>query len=254
MSGVIYDPFEGLVKMLLSLILVVFVIFLSFKFRLQLEREIAAATFRSVVQLMAVVMVIAAVFQSGNLLLVLLVLAVMVVIAAETSAKRVEGINKPFIVTFSAIAAGSGIALLFLVLLGVIPIEPEFLIPVGSMTIGGCMIICSLAMNRFSAEIKAHYNEIETALCLGATQEEAIRPFLGESVKAALIPSIDRLKTLGIVVLPGTMAGMIISGVDPIWAAEYQLVIMFLLLGSGCITALIATTLTQKYLNITDEI
>lgn len=242
----LYDPVDGLVKMGLALLLVIMVIILSYTRGIHIEREVGIATARAVIQLMAVVLIIAAVFQSGNPLLTILILIVMVVIAAHTSSKRASRIKNPLKVTLVSIGAGSAVSLAMLIGLGVIPLNAEFLIPIGSMTIGGSMIICSLAIDRFVGEIESHAPQIQTALCLGATDEEAMFPYTSESVRASLIPSIDRLKTLGIVVLPGAMAGMIIGGVNPIWAAEYQLVIMFLLLSSGMLTALIAIHLAQK--------
>ena len=63
-----------------------------------------------------------------------------------------------------------------------------------------------------------------------------------------MIHTIDSLKTLGIVVIPGGMTGMVIGGIDPVWAAEYQLVIFFMILCSGIVATLISTMLAQRQL------
>lgn len=246
MIETVYDPIDGLVKLGLALILLVIAIAISWAKNLKLEKEIGIAAFRAIVQLMIVVLIIAAVFRSESLILMVLVLFGMTVFAAFTSAKRAKEISDPLRVTFPSIAMGSAISLLVLLLLGVLPLQPEFLIPVGSMTIGGCMVVCSLVIDRLMGEISNSRALIETSLCLGATDQEALEPLSRKSMKASLIPSIDRLETLGTVILPGTMAGMIIAGVDPIWAAEYQLIIMFLLLASGMITAVLAMYLALK--------
>ncbi|WP_165394904.1 ABC transporter permease [Methanofollis fontis] len=246
MADPVYDPVAGLFNLAMALVLVVIVLVISRRFELRLEREITVASVRAIVQLLIVVLVIAAVFTTDNLLLVLIVLIGMAVVAAHTSATRVKSGTGGMAVTLPAIGVGSGTGMGILILLGVVPLEPEFIIPVGSMTIGGSMIECSLSLDRFAGEMRAHAAEVETALCLGATPGEAAAPYARESVRASLIPSIDRLRTLGIVVLPGTMAGMIIAGIDPFWAAEYQLVIMFLLLSAGLLTSIIAVHAAER--------
>lgn len=245
----LYDPVDGLIRLGLSLILLGIVIAISYAKRLGIEWEVGIAAGRAILQLMVVVLILTVVFESGDPGLVTLVLSVMVVIAAYTSGTRAGGgIEHPVRITLPSIAVGTSVTLAMLILIGVLPLEPEFLIPVGSMNIGGSMIICSLILNRISREVESGREQIETSLSLGATAREAIEPFTRLSVKGSLIPSIDRLRTLGIIVLPGTMAGMIIAGINPIWAAQYQLVILFLLLASEIITAVIATYLAERQL------
>ncbi|MDV2480483.1 iron export ABC transporter permease subunit FetB [Methanoculleus sp. Wushi-C6] len=243
MNGALYDPIGGLATVALALLPVALVILLSRTRRLGLEREIAFAVARGIVQLMLVALVIVAVFESESLLLAVLVLVGMMGVAALISARRAEGIGHPHRITFPAIAAGSSAALLILIALGVIPLILEFIIPIGSMAVGAAMIACSLALNRFTAGLAANRLRIETALSLGASVDEALAPVTRESVRASLIPSIDRLKALGLVVLPGSMAGMIIGGADPVWAAEYQLVIMFMIFSAEFFTSVTATSL-----------
>ena len=44
------------------------------------------------------------------------------------------------------------------------------------------------------------------------------------------------------------MTGMLMGGVDPIWAAQYQLVIFFMILCSGAIATVVSTALATKQL------
>jgi putative ABC transport system permease protein len=241
-----YDPIAGLLNLVLSVVLILLVVGLSAWRGLGVEKDVIIASFRAVVQLMAVVLVIVAVFEVDSPFLTVSVLIVMVIIAAKSSAERASGMLNPFSVTFPAIGSGAGTIIFILVILGVLPVKPEFLIPVGSMAIGGTMIVCSLVLNRYSAELKSHKDMIETALSLGASDNEALMTHIRQSVRASLIPSLDRMRSLGIVVLPGTMAGMIIGGVNPIWAAEYQLVIMFMIFSSEVLAALVAVSIAEK--------
>ena len=75
-----------------------------------------------------------------------------------------------------------------------------------------------------------------------------MKEFSRMSVKAALIPNIDSLKTLGIIFIPGAMSGLLIAGTNPILAAEYQIIVYLMIVGSGMITSLIVVALSRKVL------
>jgi putative ABC transport system permease protein len=87
---------------------------------------------------------------------------------------------------------------------------------------------------------------IETALSLGATGKQALEEYGRFSVRASLIPTIDRLKTLGIIFIPGAMAGLLIAGTDPPVAAEYQIIVYLMIVGGGIITSIMVTYLSRK--------
>jgi putative ABC transport system permease protein len=52
---------------------------------------------------------------------------------------------------------------------------------------------------------------------------------------------------LGIVWIPGLMAGMILAGEDPVYAALYQFVVMGILFAASSLTALTSSTLIRRY-------
>jgi putative ABC transport system permease protein len=52
-------------------------------------------------------------------------------------------------------------------------------------------------------------------------------------VRASLIPRIDSLRSLGIVWIPGLMAGMVLAGSDPVYAAIYQFVVIAMVFASS---------------------
>jgi putative ABC transport system permease protein len=45
------------------------------------------------------------------------------------------------------------------------------------------------------------------------------------------------------------MTGMLMGGVDPIWAAQYQLVIFFMIFCSGTIATTVSSMLAQRQLS-----
>jgi putative ABC transport system permease protein len=52
------------------------------------------------------------------------------------------------------------------------------------------------------------------------------------SFRASLIPITNSLFAVGLVSLPGTMTGMILSGISPMIAVRYQIMVMCMIFGS----------------------
>jgi putative ABC transport system permease protein len=57
------------------------------------------------------------------------------------------------------------------------------------------------------------------------------------ALQAGLIPLLNSLLAVGLVSLPGMMTGQILSGIEPLIAARYQIVVMAMLFGSSGISA-----------------
>jgi putative ABC transport system permease protein len=131
-------------------------------------------------------------------------------------------------------------------LVGAVETRLSALIPVGSMIIASAMNTTALALERFRAEVHAHVGQIDAALALGATPSRVSRPYVQAAVMASLIPRIDSLRSLGIVWIPGLMAGMILSGEDPIYAAIYQFVVIAMLFAAAGFSALSGILLIQS--------
>lgn len=218
------------------------VVLLARRRGIHLERETLAAMVRGIVQIVAV----------GSILLLLLrgprwtsgfLLAGMIAAAAATSARRARGIPDSFRVSALAIACGSGSMIALMTWLGVIDTAITSLVPVGSMLIANAMNTNGLALNRFRSDVLAHVGEIETALALGADAKNSVAPYVQVSFEASLIPAIDSLRSLGIVWIPGLMAGMLLSGARPVYAAIYQFVVLAMIFAASGLTALVSSLL-----------
>ncbi|MFW5447223.1 MAG: ABC transporter permease, partial [Methylophagaceae bacterium] len=67
---------------------------------------------------------------------------------------------------------------------------------------------------------------------------------------AAFIPVVNSLFAVGLVALPGMMTGQILSGVSPVVAAHYQIVVMCMIFGSaGLSTAYFLVLSKAIYIN-----
>ena len=256
MSEFDFDPFSfaplgGMWILLMSLMLLLISIFMSRMRSLGLEKDMALAAIRGGIQVMAMGFVLFAVFQLEDLLLgvsVLIFIAVMVSVASYTASKRAKALPSPPTATFWAITTGAAVTLGVLVGLQVLPLRPEFIIPIAGMVVGNSMNATSLALNRLLAEVRSNRDRIEARMLLGADAQTAMQPHVRSSVRASMIPTIDSLKTLGIVFIPGGMTGMVIGGINPIWAAQYQLVIYFMIFCGSIIATVISTIQAGKQL------
>jgi putative ABC transport system permease protein len=236
----------SLVEVAASLALVALAVAVSFWRRAELEQDLAVAVLRSFVQLTAIGYVIQAIFDSDSLWLVAALLAVMVGFGAFTArsrAKAVPGALGPLVLALSAAAVITlGLVLAF----GVFAAEPRYLVPVGGMVIGNSMTAAAVALNRLADEVHGQAPLIEATLALGGTSRQAAAGLVTRSLRSGMIPLIDSTKTTGIVFFPGTMVGMLVAGAEPIDAVRLQLILLWVLLGSVALAALIAVSLGYR--------
>ena len=120
--------------------------------------------------------------------------------------------------------------------------QPQYTIPLLGMILGNSLTAISLGMGRLSEELLRRRGEVETLLALGATRWEAGRDAVRTAIRTGLIPILNTMMVVGLVSLPGMMTGQILSGVDPLDAVKYQIVIMFLIAAStalGVVTSVL---------------
>lgn len=212
----------------------------------ELERDLGIAVLRSFLQLIAVGYVIQAIFDSDSLWLVAVLLGAMVTLGAFTArsrARSVPGALGPLLVALTVAAA---VTLGTVMALGVFEAEPRYLVPVGGMVIGNAMTASAVALNRLADEVHGQAGLIEATLALGATSRQASRGLLTRSLRSAMIPLIDQTKTTGVIAFPGTMVGLLVAGAEPLDAVRLQLVLLWVLLGSVSLAALVALTLGYR--------
>lgn len=229
-----------------ALVLVAIAVAISVWRRTELERDIGIAVIRSFVQLTAIGYVIQLIFDADDLIFVFLLIGVMVCFGAYTArarAPKVPGALGPLLVAlgFAGFATlGSVVAL------GIFEPEPRYLVPVGGMVIGNAMTASAVALNRLGDEFDDGAARIEAALALGATSSQAALPIVRRALRSGTITLVDSTKTTGLIFFPGTMVGMLLAGADPEDAVRLQLILLYVLLGSVAISALISVSLAYR--------
>ncbi|AKX93939.1 ABC transporter permease [Neomoorella thermoacetica] len=241
----------GLGDIGLALMLVGITLAVSLWQRLDLHRDLFIGTLRTFIQLTAVGYLLQVIFNLDRWYLVVLALGIMLLVAAANAFHRQqERWPELFVIMLLAIALGGIITLAIVIgiVLKVKPwYQPQYIIPIAGMIVGNAMIGAALAINRLTGEINAHREEIEAALSLGATAYLAVLPYLRSALRAAMLPTISTMMTVGIVQLPGMMSGQIIAGASPAAAVRYQVVVTYMVAAATALTTITATLLAYRY-------
>ncbi|WP_239113009.1 ABC transporter permease [Halomicronema sp. CCY15110] len=240
----------GLVQIALALGFMVAAIALVRWQKLGLELSLLNATARTGVQLLTVGYVLAIVFTWRNPYSVIAVILVMLAIATVVARNRIDKRLSRLL----PILAGSLLTTLVLTLvytLGVVIrpevwYEPRYLIPLAGIVLGNAMTAATIAGDRLVTTMKRNPTVIETHLSLGASPQQAIAAYRQEAIKAGLIPTLNAMMIVGIVKLPGIITGQLLSGADPLNAALYQILIMFMLAFADLLAAILVTAGIQR--------
>ncbi|MCW8092193.1 ABC transporter permease [Alteromonas sp. ASW11-130] len=193
--------------------------------------ELIYACLRMVIQLALVGFVLIWLFDSPSALISLGVITFMLSIAAWIAIRPLRKLSefssRSWFGAVIALITGVGICL-SITMMGILPVKPwfkpSFLIPLAGMYLANSMNVISLSAERYFAE-RRNVRDKELAK--------------RRAFNASMIPQINGLFAVGLVALPGMMTGQIISGVEPMIAVRYQIMIMAMLLGSTGIAACI---------------
>jgi putative ABC transport system permease protein len=214
--------------------------------RMAVQADIGIAALRAFLQLTAIGYVIQLIFDSPHMVFAFGLIAVMVVFGAVTAGRRASKVPHAFMPLLVALTAAGAATLGLVVALGVFEPTARYLVPVGGMVIGNAMTAAAVALDRLGDEVGAGEREIEATLALGATGTQALAPIARRSLRSGVIPLIDSTKTTGLIFFPGTMVGMLLAGAAPIDAVRLQLILLYVLLGSVAIAALVAVALARR--------
>ena len=193
------------------------------------------ATLRMLIQLLLIGYVLVYIFEADHPGIIIAVLAIMLVLASWIAIRPIR-IKQPhlYLNALAAISVG-GLVTLVLVSQFVIGVEPWFnpsyVVPLAGMIFAGSMNTVSLAAERFQAEIDKEISYVEARRT---------------ALQASLIPMTNSLFAVGLVSLPGMMTGQILSGISPLIAAKYQIVVMAMLFGSSGISAALYLVLSRR--------
>jgi len=215
-------------------------------FEAAFERDVVGALGRGVVQLLVVGSVVGLLF-TVPLPASAVVLAAMMLGGALIARRRAAEFPDAFRVSLAAVVVGPSLVVAAMLAGGVVDPTVRNLVPVGSMIIANGMKTSSLALERFTGELDDHRAEVEALLSLGVPAGRTVDRPLRRGVQSSLVPVVDSLRSLGFVWIPGLMAGMVLGGADPVYAAEYQFAVMAMIFAASALSSLVCGYLVRSY-------
>jgi putative ABC transport system permease protein len=235
-----------LVVLAASFSLVAVSIGISVYLKLGFERPILIASVRATVQLAIVGFLLGLLLESQwEEAIAAIWIVAMVIIAAFVTGRR-AGTRAIVPAAGAAIGAATAISLAIVFGFGVLPPEPIQLVVIAGITIGNALAGTVVAADQVKAQIMDKRLQIEGLLSLGLDAKQSARFIVREATRVALLPQIERTKVVGLVALPGAMAGLLIAGVAPKDAVVIQLVVMFLVLGTLAVSATVVALVTAR--------
>ena len=192
---------------------------------------------RMLLQLLLIGYVLAWIFGARDGVLILLVLAIMLLASSWIALGTVKAHRRILLLSsLGAITIGGGLTLA-LVTQVVLQMEPwylpRYMSPLAGMVFANAMTAVSLAAERLYAELE-HTSDWKKARLI--------------AYQAAMIPVINSLFAVGLVSIPGMMTGQILSGVSPLIAARYQIMVMCMIFSAAGISTAIFLTLCRSRL------
>ena len=201
-------------------------------------RSAITAVVRMLIQLILIGYALEFIFGTQSSLLILLILCLMLLAASWISLSALPIPRRQlYLHSFIAIAIG-GVFTLIVTTQGVLHLSPwynpQVIIPIAGMIFSNSMNAVSLAAERFYSE-RAH--NADYTHCRNV------------AFQTSLIPITNSLLAVGLVSLPGMMTGQILSGVSPLVAVRYQIMVMLMVFGSAGISAALFLMLIRRQLD-----
>ena len=224
--------------------LIVLVLVISWRLRLNLTSTLLMAAARTIIQLSFIGLILAWIFARKQWYEVLVILTIMTLIAAIAAKNRVKRAYKGLLTdTFIAVSA-SAILVTGLAIGLILQVQPwytpQFVIPILGLILGNSLTAISLTSNQLVNDMHEQSARIEMMLSLSATPFEAVHASIRAAIVNGMTPTLNSMLVVGIVSLPGMMTGQILAGADPTQAVRYQIVTMFLI----CVSSTLGCTLS----------
>jgi len=220
---------------LLYLIIPLILVWYFYKSWVKNTTEIINATLRMIIQLLLIGYVLVYIFNTESYFIGILILLFMLFISSWIALRNIKNKTKNEYILILIALSISGLVHLYIVIVFVLRLEDiyiaHYVIPIAGMLFANVMNSLSLGIERFEMEYLKNKDFQES---------RAI------SFKASMIPQINSLLAVGLVSLPGMMTGQILSGIDPLIAVRYQIMIMSIILSSSGVGIIIYFLLKKK--------
>lgn len=226
----VFDLMIGLIPVAVTLIIM-------FRWSMTLNKALLSIV-RMLIQLLLIGYALNFIFNANSSWIIVTVLCVMLLAASWISMSSIQLATRPLLLASLTSILIGGVFTLVVTTQGVLQLDPwyspQVVIPIAGMIFSNSMTTISLAAERFYSEYR-HQPDYHSCRNI--------------AYQAALIPVFNSLLAVGLVSLPGMMTGQILSGVSPLVAARYQIMVMLMIFGSSGISAAIFLAMLKNHVD-----
>ncbi len=240
----------GYTELALGSILLLLHGLISMVYRTGVAVSLIVAALRMVVQLGLMAYVLRFLFASSQPLWTLLAFVVMIIFAGYEALSRQKhplaggwgyGVATGSILTAATLVTCFG---LFVQIKPAPWYEARYAIPLLGMVLGNTMTGIGIGLSTLSDALRQQKDAVEARLSLGHTKWQASEGPVRQALHTGMIGIVNSMSAAGLVFIPGMMTGQLMAGADPIEAAKYQALIMFLIAGATAIGTTMAIFLS----------
>ena len=223
--------------------------FIFHKLEIKVGRKLFIAVTRMATQLVLMGLYLGYIFKLNNLAVNLLWVLMMVVVAnfsiLSQSGLSVKKLGLPIFLAIATSLTVVGSSFLFIIDWHHF-IHAQYMIPIIGMLLGNMLRYNIIVLSSFYKTLRERENDYLQFISLGASRNEATKPFMAAAIKNGIMPQIGGIATMGLVTLPGMMTGQILGGADPMVAIKYQIVILTAIFTAGTVSATLSIITTRS--------
>ena len=237
-------------------LLLIFVLLIMKKCRLDKGKLVLLASFKMTVQLVLAGLILAYIFKNPSLVLTLAYLFCMIGFTLYRVLSLHKSLNRRFKVIIALSITFSGVFTLFFfifIVIGANAFTPQYVIPISGMLMGNTMTGVSLGLKTFCESLKEQQVKIDALTCAGVAADTILAPFIRQALETAMLPTINSMLGMGIVFLPGMMTGQMLAGTLPTTAILYQIAIMIAICAAVTCACFLSIYLGSKTLFVNDR-
>lgn len=208
---------DTLIKLLAAWLLLGGVAYWAQREGLGLSRKMLVASARGLLQLLLLAFVLHWIFDIQSHLAQAALIAGFCILAGHNSASHHDGDPATWMACASGLIVACLMTLPWLAFTGSIADDTRTLVPLGSMIAANGMNAISIMFSRLKSG-----------------------GMVGDGLRTAMIPTIDTLRVVGLVHMPGIFVGMVLAGSSAIDAAVAQLIVLYMVIASSFTACLIS--------------
>ncbi len=233
-------------------LLIIPTLYINYTLSVKMNKKIIISVVRMIVQLSLVGLYLQYIFDLNNQMLNIMYILIMMLVASisitnSTPLKR----KKLYFPIFISMVIPNLFMVLFFnkMVINLNNIfDARYIITIGGMLLGNVLSGDIVGLNSFFKDIEDNKKIINYDLALGASLNQAIKPYVKNSLTSSITPTVSSMATIGLVSLPGMMTGQILGGSVPLEAIMYQIAIMIAIYVTRYFNILSSIYISNKYI------